>query len=197
MRTLTRIASVGVLALLAIAGSSTPAAAQGVGVGFKIGPTFADFTSDVLDFDKRTGWHAGLFVGGNRDGVAGWQTEFNWLRRRGNVSPGGNDFSIDYLQIPIFLRLNAGTNSKNGFAIYGIGGPAFAFKIADEINGVTIDDAFEGTEIGLVLGAGLEITRLILEGRYEWGFRKINKNFSTTEEIKTRSFTVMAGIRFN
>jgi hypothetical protein len=181
-------------------GTSTTAAAAGggpgVGVGFKIGPTFADFTSDAVDLGRRTGWHGGIFIGGNRSGVFGWQTEINWLRRRGST-PTDGDFQIDYVQIPIFLRLNIGTKSRNGFAFYGIAGPAFEVKVADEINGVTIDDTFEGTDVGLVLGAGMEITRIILEGRYEWGFKQINKSFSDVTEIKTRSFTILVGVRFN
>jgi hypothetical protein len=192
-----RAVSVTILAVIIGLGSAAPASAQGgVGVGFKIGPTFADFSSDALDIDNRTGWHAGLFIGGNRDGVLGWQTEINWLRRRG-LTVLGDEFHLDYVQVPIFLRLNIGTESKNGFAVYGFAGPAFEVKIADEINGVTIDDSFEGTDIGLVFGAGTEITRLILEGRYEWGFRRINKTFSSATEIKTRSFTVLVGVRFN
>ena len=39
--------------------------------------------------------------------------------------------------------------------------------------------------------------RLILEGRYEWGFLRVNKAFADIEEIKTRSFTLLVGIRFN
>lgn len=190
-----------VLLVTAVAfGVASTASAQddgpGVGVGFKIGPTFADFTTEVLDIDRRTGWNGGIFIGGNRSGVVGWQTEVNWLRKKGQTL-FGEEFHIDYLQIPIFLRLNIGTESRNGFAVYGIAGPAFAVKIADKINGVTIDDSFEGTDVGLVAGAGLEITRLILEGRYEWGFRRINKTFSSFDEIKSRSFTVLVGIRFN
>ncbi len=182
-------------------GVSTPAFAQdehdhGVGVTFKIGPTFADFNSDALNIDHRTGWHAGISLGGNRSGVIGWQAEFNWLRRRA-VTQFDQDFHIDYLQVPVFLRINVGTKSRQGFAVYALAGPAFEWKIADEVNGVTIDDSFEGTDIGLVGGVGVEITRLILEGRYEWGFRRINKSFSSVDDIKTRSFTVLVGVRFN
>jgi len=196
MQIWSRTAAVAIVASVITLASSRPAAAQGVGVGFKIGPTFADFTSDALDINNRTGWHAGVFIGGNRDGFVGWQTEINWLRRAGDTSLG-EGFHIDYVQVPILLRFNIGTNSKNGFAVYGIGGPAFEFKVADEINGVTIDDAFEGTDIGVVVGAGVEITRLIFEGRYEWGFLRINKAFADVDEVKTRSFTVLVGIRFN
>lgn len=201
MRIFIKVCGASLLALLMIAGTPRSAAAQsdgpGVGVGFKVGPNFADFTSDVLDFDTRTGWHAGLFIGGNRTGVVGWQTEINWLRKQGRIADIDQDLHIDYVQVPVFLRINIGTESRQGFAFYAIGGPAFSFKVADEINGVTIDDAFEGTDVGLVAGAGVEITRLILEGRYEWGFRHINKNFTDVDEIKSRSFTFLIGVRFN
>lgn len=197
-----RTATVAILASALTLGASAPAAAQdddgpGVGVGFKIGPTFASFSSDALDIDNRTGWHAGLFVGGNRSGVVGWQTEFNWIRRGGQTTLLGEEFHIDYLQVPVFLRVNIGTESRQGFAVYALAGPAFSWRIADEINGVTIDDSFEGTDVGLVFGAGVEITRVILEGRYEWGFRRINKTFSDTDELKARTFTVLVGVRFN
>jgi opacity protein-like surface antigen len=201
MRIVIKACSAGLLALLIFAGTPRPAAAQssgpGVGVGFKVGPNFADFSSDVLDIDTRTGWHAGLFIGGNRSGVVGWQTEINWIRKQGRIADIDQDIRIDYVQVPVLLRLNIGTESRQGFAFYAIAGPGFSFKVADEINGVTIDDAFEGTDVGLVAGAGVEITRVILEGRYEWGFRHINKNFTDVDEVKTRSFTFLVGIRFN
>ena len=201
MRIFTKVCSASLLALCMTIGTPTSAAAQsdgpGVGVGFKVGPTFADFSSDVLDIDTRTGWHAGIFIGGNRSGVVGWQTEVNWIRKQGRVPDIPSDIRVDYIQVPVFLRINIGTESRQGFAIYAIGGPGFSFKVADEISGVTIDDAFEGTDIGLIVGGGVEITRLILEGRYEWGFRHINKNFTDVDEIKSRSFTFLVGVRFN
>ena len=100
------------LIALALVGSSSRAAAQGAGI--KFGPTFATFSSDALDFDTRTGVHAGLFLGGSRDKVVGVQTEFNWLRKKGESA--GQLIRIDYLQVPVLLRLNAGSSSANGFA---------------------------------------------------------------------------------
>ena len=116
IRSITRLAALAVLAFIA---SSSPAAAQGAGI--KFGPTFATFSSDALDFDNRTGIHAGLFVGGSRNRVVGLQTEFNWLRQN-TETEAGTQIRIDYLQIPLLLRLNAGSSSANGFAVYGIVG---------------------------------------------------------------------------
>jgi len=190
IRSITRLAALAVLAFIA---SSSPAAAQGAGI--KFGPTFDTFSSDALDFDNRTGIHAGLFVGGSRDNVVGFQTEFNWLRKN-TETEAGQQIRIDYFQIPLLLRLNAGSSSANGFAAYGIFGPAVELKIADEIQGITLDDGFEGADVSLVFGGGIEVARIIVEARYEKGLRRINNNFSDFTEIKKQAFTILFGLRF-
>lgn len=182
----------GLVGLLAI-GSASLAAAQGFGI--KAGPTFDAFSEDALDFDNRTGIHIGMFVGGSRDNVLGLQTEFNWLRKQAETG-AGQDIRIDYLQIPVLLRLNAGSSSPNGVALFGVVGPAIDMKVADEIEGFTLDDGFEGADVSLHFGGGIEFARIILEGRYEKGLRRINKSFNDFAEIKKQSFTILFGLRF-
>ena len=183
-----------VLFLLIATGSASVAAAQGVGI--KVGPTFADFSSEALDFDTRTGIHAGLFIGGNRDGVVGVQTELNWIRKRVEQPLQAREIRIDYLQIPVLLRINIGGGSANAFRVFAVGGGGVNIKIADEVEGVTIDDGFEGADIPLLFGGGVEVARIIVEGRYEKGFRRINKLFSDFTEVKSQSFTILFGVRF-
>lgn len=188
------VARVAALAVLAITASASVAAADG---GIKFGPTFAKFSSESLDFKNRTGVHAGIFFGGNRSGVFGLQGEINWIRKRTETEPSGQAIRIDYLQVPVLLRLNVGTDSPSGFAVYGIAGPALDIKIADEIEGITIDDGFEGADVSLVFGGGVEVARIIVEGRFEKGLRRINKNFIDFAEIKKQAFTILFGVRFN
>lgn len=188
------IARVVFLAVFAVIGSASTASADG---GIKFGPTFAKFSSESLDFKNRTGLHAGIFFGGNRSGVLGLQGEINWIRRRTETEMGGQGIRIDYLQVPVLLRLNVGTDSPSGFALYGIVGPALDIKIADQTEGVTIDDGWEGADVSLVFGGGMEVARIIVEGRYEKGLRRINKNFFDVTEIKKQAFTILFGVRFN
>jgi len=190
---LRRFARTASVAALVIAGSATSAAAQGV----KFGPTFTEFSSDALDYKTRTGIHAGIFFGGNRDGVVGLQSELNWIRKKSEPESGGPEIRIDYLQIPVLLRLNVGSSSSSGPSIYALAGPALDIKIADEIEGITLDDGFEGADVTLVFGGGIEIARIILEGRYDKGLRRINNTFSDVVDIKKQTFTVLFGIRFN
>jgi hypothetical protein len=187
------IARVTAIVFLVIIGSASAVSAD---AGIKFGPTFADFSSDALDFDNRTGWHGGIFFGGNRAGGVGLQGELNWIRKQTRTE-SGQDIRIDYLQLPALLRLTGGTNSPSGFSLYGIVGPAVDIKIADEVEGVTIDNGFEGADISLIFGGGIEVARIIVEGRYAKGLRQINNTFSDFTEIKTQGFTILFGIRFN
>jgi hypothetical protein len=190
-----RLAMLSTLVLIATAPS---ASAQGL----KFGPTFAKFSSEALDFKTRTGIHAGLFFGGGRDKVVGLQTEINWLRRN-TESAAGQQIRIDYLQVPVLARVNAGSSSASGPAAYAIFGPAVELKIADEIKGLTLDDGFEGADVSLLFGGGFEVAHIIVEGRYDKGLRRINSTFSNFAEtlgnsagIKKQSFTILFGVRF-
>ena len=192
------------LAFAAAMTMAWPAAAQGVGFGVKGGLSFAEFTTDDFHLDNRTGWQAGLFVGGNRDGVVGFQGEFNWVRKETTFFDSGVEIGtvkLDYLQVPMLLRINAGTKSKNGFALYGLAGPSFEVKLRDEITGFgggsTSDYSFENIDVGLMFGGGVEISRFIIEGRYSKGLRSVNKNFKDVTELKVNSFAALVGIRFN
>jgi hypothetical protein len=189
--TLRQHARLAAFSSLVLVASATSAAAQGI----KFGPTFAKFSSEALDFKNRTGIHAGVFFGGSREKVFGLQTEINWLRKN-TATEAGQQIRIDYLQVPVLARLNAGSSSANGVAAYGIIGPAIELKIADEIEGVTLDDGFEGADVSLVFGGGIEAARIIVEARYEKGLRRINDTFSNFAEIKKQAFTILFGVRF-
>jgi hypothetical protein len=189
------IRAFGRLTLLAVLMLLYPASfATAQGFGIKFGPTFDEFSGEALDFKNRIGTNAGIFIGGSRDRVIGLQTEFNWLRK--NTELATRDIRVDYLQIPLLLRLNAGSSSASGPALYAIVGPAIELKIADEIEGITVDDGFEGADVSLLFGGGFEVARIIIEGRYEKGLRRINASFSDLVEVKKQSFTILFGIRF-
>ena len=179
------------LAAFGILATSTPVFAQGVGIGVKGGAVFASFTPGDLDLDRRTGWQAGLFLGGNRTGTVGVMGEINFIQKR------ASGFEINYVQLPVLLRVNIGSKSKGGVSVYGIGGPALDIKINDDVTGIDLDDAFESVDVEIIAGAGIELSRFIIEGRYTWGLRQVNKQFSEVDEIKTRAAAILFGIRFN
>jgi len=189
---ITRFARIGVLALVFALGSAKMASAQGVAVS--LGPNFASFSSDALDFDNRTGIQAGIAIGGHRLHPVGAQVEFNWIRKEGAVV-GGDDVRLDYLNIPVLLRINIGTQHSKTFDFYGIVGPSFSYLVANRVSGLTFDNGFQGFDAGIIGGIGFEIYRFTIEGRYEKGFRHINDDFASTTDISTKSFTMLFGVR--
>ena len=176
--------------------SAVPAHAQGVGVGMKGGYLYTSFdfdgVSDVLD--SSNGWMAGLFFGGNRPGTVGLMGEINVQAKRGEL--GAESRTIYYLRVPALLRVNVGSRSTGGVSAYGIAGPALDLKVGEDLGNFTNIDEIESVDVSLVAGIGVEITRLIIEGRGTWGFRNIAKQ-SSAGDVKTRTFAILLGLLFN
>jgi hypothetical protein len=172
--------------------------AEGIGVGLKGGLLFSslDFGRNDDFLENRTGLIGGLFIGGNRGGLLGLEADI-FYARKGSRLPTNRDLDLHMLEIPVLLRLNAGSRSLGGVSLYGLAGPAMDFRLKSEFNGLDIVDFTEGYDVNLVLGGGVEITRFLAEVRYNHGLRNISKNFSQSREIKTRAFAVLVGVRFN
>jgi len=187
-----------VLAALIALTVPTLAEAQGVGVGLKGGYLYSSFdlegVSDVID--NSNGWMAGIFFGGNRPGTVGVMGEVNLLAKSGESEDGMDTATIYYLQVPLLLRINGGSRSRSGVSVYGIAGPAVDLKIGEDLGNISDTDEFESVDIGLVLGAGVELARFIIEGRYEKGLRNIYSDADGVE-VKTQTFAILVGVRFN
>jgi len=197
---------VPLFALTVLICASAGAAAQGIGVAIKGGPVYPDFriTEPIasVDVDNRVGWQAGIALGGNRPGLFGGQVEVNYMVKRAAVTDplgGTGRVKLDYIQVPVLARLNLGTKSKNIFAIYFIGGPTFDMKVHQDTSGFLVpppDDSFKNFDMSIMAGGGVEITRLIIEGRYAWGLLQVNNNFESAAELKVNTFALLFGLRF-
>lgn len=172
--------------------------AEGIGVGLKGGLLFSslDFGRNDDFLENRTGLIGGLFIGGNRGGLLGVEADI-FYARKGSRLPTNRDLDIHMLEIPVLLRVNAGSRSLGGVSLYGLAGPAMDFRLKSEFNGLDIVDFTEGYDVNVVFGGGIEVTRFLAEVRYNHGLRNISKNFSQSSEIKTRAWALLVGVRFN
>ena len=180
--------------------SVAPAAAQGIGIGIKGGPVFSklDVDDDSEAFDNRTGWMAGVFFGGNRRGVVGVGAEVNVIKRTTRGPFDDDDTALYAIDVPVYLRVNGGSRDLSGVNVYGIVGPAFDINFKANVGDLDIKDDVEDFDLNLVVGGGVEITRFIVEVRYMKGLRNINKDLSdSAPSVKTSSFAVLFGVRFN
>lgn len=172
---------------------------EGIGIGAEIGPIFSSFDQASTDFKNNSGLEGGIFFGGNRPGAVGVMGKVLYAKKGAKNSAGTQAVDLYYLEIPVLLRLNAGSSSLNGMLVYGIVGPTFNVLLKGSLDDVDVRDDYESLDIGLQFGAGVEITRFLVEGVYTKGLKNVLKsnNASSVTDIKTRSFAVLFGVRFN
>jgi Outer membrane protein beta-barrel domain len=110
--------------------------------------------------------------------------------------------SLNYIDIPVLARFSTPASSGASFHVFA--GPSFGFKTSAEATSEfdgeeeteDLDDQVKGFDLGLVLGAGVEFGRLVIDGRYAWGMTDINEDEDEGVKVKTRTFSIMAGFRF-
>jgi len=171
----------------------------GIGFGIKGGWLYSSFSQAGESLDSRSGWEAGIFFGGNRSGVVGFMGELLYARKSFSEGVVAKTTDLDYLEIPLLLRLNIGSSNKNkGVIFYGLAGPVFDVNLKAQQDGVDVSDNYEKMDIGFLAGGGLEISRIIIEARYNWGLKNLLKtNGAFSDELKNQSFALIGGIRFN
>jgi hypothetical protein len=171
----------------------------GIGFGVKGGWLYNSFDAAQQSLDGTNGWEAGIFFGGNRNGVVGVMGELLYAKK--TVQPANNlaePTDLYYLEIPILLRLNIGSSNKNKGAIfYGLAGPVFDVNLKAKQVDLDVKDNYEDLDVGILFGGGVEISRFILEGRFNWGLMNILKTSISDAEIKGRSFALLVGVRIN
>jgi hypothetical protein len=176
--------------------------AEGIGIGAKVGPLFTSYSAASCDgcFNTNTGLEGGIWFGGNRGGRVGVMGEVLYAKKKQEASNGlTGSTSLQYLEIPILARINIGSRSRNGISIYGLVGPVFDINLKASIGDRDVKSNYESLDLGLLGGIGIEITRFLVEGRFNQGLRNVLKsdNAGTFGDIKTHSFAVLFGFRFN
>src|SRR5262245_9825389 len=178
--------------------------ASGVGIGAKFGPLFTSYDAASCDgcFNTNTGWEGGIWFGGNRGGLVGVMGELLYAKKKQELAQGSQltgSTTLQYLEIPILLRLNIGSPSRNGISIYGLAGPVFDINLKANLNGLDVKSKYQSLDLGVLFGGGIEITRFLVEGRFNQGLRNVldSSNVGNVTDIKTRSFAVLFGLRFN
>jgi len=170
---------------------------EGFGIGAKIGPLFSSYSNATTSFDTKTGWEGGIWFGGNRGGVVGVEGEVLYAQKNQQCT-GCTGTTLQYLEIPILVRVNIGSHSRNGVSVYGLVGPVFDVNLKAKQNNLDVKSNYESLDYGILGGVGIEITRFLVEARYNWGLLNIAKNsIGSTTDIKSRSFAVLFGVRFN
>ncbi len=174
------------LLAIAVIGFTMTSNAQDVKFGFKGGLNFSNINDlkaagQDLDPDGRTGYHIGAVLQLSLMETFALQPEILYSAQ------GADDLDVDYINIPILAKLKfAGIASIEA-------GPQFGFVINDEIEDVLgsiqADAESESFDLGLAVGAGVELGGFFGQVRYNLGFTDV----TSAGDGKNSTFQVSVG----
>jgi hypothetical protein len=192
-------------ALTVLLATANPSAAQGHPLGVKGGVSIATQQTEIngerTSFDSRVGAVAGAFwtlpLGSRLD----LQVEGLYTMKGARLSFRGieSTFALDYIEVPVLVRARFGSGRTR---YYAAGGPSTAFRVRARMrtpfNGSVeerdVADQVEEVDFGIAAGGGVEIGRLVVDGRYTFGLTDVDTD--TTSKTRNRAIAVTAGFRF-
>ncbi len=163
-------------------------------LGIKGGLSYATLSDKSPDFNNRTGFAGGVAVD-MRAGLIGIQPELLYVQKgvTATGTPSGSSPKLDYLEVPVLLKLTLGTP---GIQPMFYAGPSAGFRLTCTVLEVNCaSGTIKSTDWAAVLGGGVRIggnKGLTLEGRYSWGLKDIH-DVSAGVDQKTRTFLALVG----
>ncbi|MCP9291258.1 porin family protein [Gracilimonas sediminicola] len=105
-------------------------------------------------------------------------------------------FRVNYLQIPVLLKFGFNTPGVQPNVFFGpYMGINLNSEVKNESGSINLDDQAEGTDFGIAVGAGLDISKFNIGLRYTVGLKDVaNDNFN--DEAKNGAFALTVGIEF-
>jgi hypothetical protein len=193
------VKELGGLSLLALF-VAAPLPAQGPtygGLVLKAGLSYGDVSnSGVYPGGARTRSGAGIGIGIVSGGTLGFGVEALYSQR-GIIGAPGNSRELDYVDVPVYLRLAAQNPAIEPF---GYVGPQVSFELKCASNGGSCPSGRERVSYAGAIGAGVRLPSvggLSVEGRYVYGLTDLKLGtVSDPESYKTRGFMLLFGFGF-
>jgi hypothetical protein len=173
------------------------ARAQG-GFGIKGGLSYGTATNNGVDpgATQRSGFAIG--VGAITGGVVGFGIEGLYAQRGFTSTIAGASRKLDYIDVPLYLRVSIPTPLVSPFAYAGPQG-SYELKCGTDSGNCPDSGRPKFTYAG-VIGAGLRfgvLGGLSVEGRYIYSLTDLNMStISTTKSYQARSLMLLVGIGF-
>lgn len=148
------------------------------GFGIKGGLSYNSMSDIEIEnwessFKKKTGFHAGILYKARLVGGLALQPELLYIQKGGNLEMMGKsaDFKVHHIQLPVNLQLGIDLMLFRPFIMVS---PYIGYAIAngDELKGLEWDN-MNRFEYGIGLGAGLDIWKFQVTGRYCWDLGKV------------------------
>lgn len=176
------------------------------------GINFAKFGGDdVGDVETRTGFHAGLFLSvplGNYFALvpgAAYSQEGTSVDAGGGIS---GTFKLDYLEIPVLLKLGAPLQGKGTLRPFVMAGPSLGFRLSCKLHAESGSQSAEAdcddpsiqlesksVQFSALFGAGIDVGRVTLGLKYQLGLSSIDDTGGDAD-VKNRVLSIFAGYGF-
>jgi hypothetical protein len=194
-------------ALLAV----MPGTAEAQGFGVKGGVATAtlrdnfELTTNIVGFKGARRFAGGIFFGVGLAAGLSLQPEVLYQQRRADVEvvgivdpEAGSWIEATYIEVPLLLKWQTGGTGPAVFA-----GPSMAFrmnaksvdKLGDTIDETDLKEITNGTDFGVVMGAGINFGKFGLEARYTASLKSFNKD-ETGNTLKWATWNLFASIAF-
>ena len=188
------------LALAALAVSQ--ASAQKFDLGVEAGANFANFIGSSVGSSSLTGSRLGM-VGGaflslNFGDSFAIRPEILYAQK-GAKDTSNNTYQLDYLEVPVLVKLSLGTPVFNPGILVG---PSFNWNtVANVVSSGGNSQAIQNvdtSDVGFIGGVEIDISKFFVTGRYEVGFNNIVNaaNGGSQSNIQNGTITAMIGYSF-
>ncbi|MHB1313480.1 MAG: outer membrane beta-barrel protein [Gemmatimonadaceae bacterium] len=184
---------------LAIAVLGVLPLAAGAQLSIKGGLSYGAIPNNSGALPGKLSAHSGVAFGLGlaSSGAIGFGIEGLYAQRGFSSSVPGNSQKLQYVDVPVYLRLALPTPAISPFAYVG---PQLSYELKCDADGISCPSGRDKMTYAGVIGAGLKFAALhgiSVEGRYIYGLSDLKMGtVSNSGNYKTRSFMLLAGIGF-
>ena len=146
------------------------------GFGFKAGMNFnsmsdLEFNDLKTSVNRKTGFHAGVLYQWDLPAGFALQPELLYVQKGGSVSEKG-DFTMHYLQLPVNVQWGLNLVLFRPFVMVS---PFLSYQISKDSNISGLNWNTEKLGYGIGLGAGLDLWKFQVSGKYNWDLGKASE----------------------
>ncbi len=196
MRAKIKTISILTALLLAVFISSTASAQILPKFGVKAGANFTTFNNEST-YEYKTGFTAGVFADLAFPVLPiSIQPEILYSQYGTNIEDSDLKMNINYLQIPVLVKFGFPTPVVKPNVYFG---PYYGRKLNANVKNSPLSSVFNdminASDFGVVVGAGVNITKLRLDLRYTAGLTEVYDS-NLNVDAKNGAFALTVGVAF-
>jgi hypothetical protein len=182
-----------------VACGAAPIVASAQGLGLKGGLAYGSVPNNggvyPGNLSAASGYAVGIGISSQR--AIGLGVDALYAQRGFTSSTSGGSRELSYVDIPVYLQVQAPGASVSPFAYAG---PQASFEVSCKASGGECPDGRSKSAYAGVIGGGLRfgaVSRFSIEGRYVYGLTDLKASTVTEKDnYKTRSFMLLVGVGF-